>query len=751
MARFVFTPLGCASYLSRSRTSLFLAFLVTIALANPAPGQSQNSQPASGGSKVASHVPIPSAHEQFAPYWTTEAGWRSELQLRNNLAAGNLTVTPFLRAVDGTEFPLPPVTIAPNEVKSVDVSDAVNKTAPQLMGTYGSVVFRYTSVAMRNLYAAVMVFDSGHPIAFHFDAFVEATDFDAGSREGIWWLPNATATDQLILTNDNEKPLPVTLRLYDATGKTWNQPLSLQPKTVSLYSVRELLSKAGLSGTYGGFKIDVASRVGSLDTAYLLFDETVGFSALMKTFDRNPQATIEQRARKGAKLWTTRAPMLALSQPDPALGLPPGTVLQPQIFVRNTTGLPVSATARFNWRAGANTGSSLGPVLQLAPYQTRRIDVAALQRNNIIPANANWASVEIATPSRPDTLMAVAASYDETLKYGAQTPFNDQLTFHWEGGEWMVDALHNSFITTGNGGSVPVKAQMTLYYDAGKKRYDIEENLNPHEQIWVDVGKLIRQAVPDKNGQILPADVMTGSYELRDLTDRGIGNLFEGQIIIDKTFGHVAYGCAQCCGYGPPSMFYDPLDLSISFQDGQDIFAEDYCAGGRVSVLGYFSGWGTGNQSVATAAGHMITGVGAGSTTNFASGTLLWSDSGQKHCSNENFNPNGPVNVGPYQVEPLSNGAQGTFPAGQCPTGGPYPGYLRQVNNQVQYYGGAGYPYSVTAGDTLSCGSRRDLGCASPATGSELTLMALSSMSTLSARPFVLGALVRPTPFRVGQ
>jgi len=26
-----------------------------------------------------------------------------------------------------------------------------------------------------------------------------------------------------------------------------------------------------------------------LDTAHLLFDETAGFSALMKTFDRNPQ------------------------------------------------------------------------------------------------------------------------------------------------------------------------------------------------------------------------------------------------------------------------------------------------------------------------------------------------------------------------------------------------------------------------------------------------------------------------------
>ncbi|MGO9575574.1 MAG: hypothetical protein ACLPTQ_14750 [Terriglobales bacterium] len=261
----------------------------------------------------------------------------------------------------------------------------------------------------------------------------------------------------------------------------------------------------------------------------------------------------------------------------------------------------------------------------------------------------------------------------------------------------------------------------------------------------------IHEGTPDKNGEILPPDLMTGSYELKDLSTQSVANLFEGKITLDTTYGHVAYGCAECCGYLTPYMYYDPFNLLLGTDDPQDIWSDYDCTGEHESVVENFGSWGTGNSSIATASGRMIAGVGVGSTTNFASGTLLWSDSGQKHCSNENFNPNGPVNVGPYQVEPLSNGAQGTFPAGQCPTGGPYPGYLRQVNNQVQYYGGAGYPYSVTAGDTLSCGSRRDLGCASPATGSELTLMALSSMSTLSARPFVLGALVRPTPFRVGQ
>ena len=51
--------------------------------------------------------PLPADQEQFISYWTTEAGWHSELELRNNIAAQDLTVTPVLRSADGTEAPCP--------------------------------------------------------------------------------------------------------------------------------------------------------------------------------------------------------------------------------------------------------------------------------------------------------------------------------------------------------------------------------------------------------------------------------------------------------------------------------------------------------------------------------------------------------------------------------------------------------------------------------------------------------------------
>ncbi len=39
------------------------------------------------------------------------------------------------------------------------------------------------------------------------------------------------------------------------------------------------------------------------------------------------------------------------------------------------------------------------------------------------------------------------------------------------------------------------------------------------------------------NGKTLPSDLTMGSYEIRDLTNKGVGTLFEGKVIYDKTYG----------------------------------------------------------------------------------------------------------------------------------------------------------------------------------------------------------------------
>jgi hypothetical protein len=144
----------------------------------------------------------------------------------------------------------------------------------------------------------------------------------------------------------------------------------------------------------------------------------------MKMFDYNPSSRLEERDYAHTNVWTLRAPMLALSHPDPALAFPEGTVLRPQLFVRNALAKPVNITLGFNWHNASASGKTAGPAFRLGPYETRRVDVGALQTANMLPKNANWACVVLTTSGLPDEVVAVAASYDETLRVHQRDQFS---------------------------------------------------------------------------------------------------------------------------------------------------------------------------------------------------------------------------------------------------------------------------------------------------------------------------------------
>jgi len=226
-------------------------------------------------------------------------------------------VTPVLRTAYGAETSLSAVTIKPQEVKSIDIEAAIGTIAPQLVGTYGSLVLRYRSPGARSLYAALMVRNVGHPFAFHIDATGESQDLQPGSREGVWWLPKDTTADYLILTNQGKITLPLDLSLYDSNGRESKQKVLLGPRETTRYSIRKLILAAGLSGSYGGIKVSAASHAGSLDTLHFLFDESAAFSAILKMFDHGPNSKLEERdfakTRSGPCVlpcWPSRIPTL---------------------------------------------------------------------------------------------------------------------------------------------------------------------------------------------------------------------------------------------------------------------------------------------------------------------------------------------------------------------------------------------------------------------------------------------------------
>jgi hypothetical protein len=170
-----------------------------------------------------------------------------------------------------------------------------------------------------------------------------------------------------------------------------------------------------------------------------------------------------------------------------------------------------------------------------------------------------------------------------------------------------VDPNHDTIIAVGNAGTIASKAQITLYYNSGQGKYQVEQTLAHDEQIWMDIGKLIRDQVPDLSGTTVPLSVMSGSYEIENLTDSSADGLFEGKLVIDKTYGYAVHGCATCCPeYDSRYIVDDPLalNLTVGGSSYQSAWAYDLCQGKPVQLSA--SNWGTGNSQVATASGNLI-------------------------------------------------------------------------------------------------------------------------------------------------
>ena len=200
----------------------------------------------------------------------------------------------------------------------------------------------------------------------------------------------------------------------------------------------------------------------------------------------------------------------------------------------------------------------------------------------------------------------------------------------------------------------------------------------------------MREHVPDKNGNVLPGSVTAGTYEIRDLTNKGRGALFEGKVVYDKTYGHVSYGCAGCCAYrsGSFAFFYDPLGISLGLGAWQGVQAYDGCYGDYEDVSDvFYYNWSTGNTAIATVNSYgSHTGMAVGSTTSqtFTNAEVQY---GPTLCRLVRQAPSGNDNVKPT----ISGPNTVWYFNGLNP-----PGYATSI--QLTSSGGASTTWSVTAG-----------------------------------------------------
>jgi hypothetical protein len=219
----------------------------------------------------------------------------------------------------------------------------------------------------------------------------------------------------------------------------------------------------------------------------------------------------------------------------------------------------------------------------------------------------------------------------------------------------------------------------------------VEQALAPEEQMWLDLGQLIRDQVPGKDGKTIPPEVTSGVYQIKDLSHVVLGPLYEAKLIVDKTNGHAFYGCYQCCGDDGAVMGVVPIDVFVNGTLGQTVWSASHCDGGPYNINSAMTSWWTNDATIATASNAQVHGVAAGSTDNLAEGEI--STSGFRQCGQMQGRPSGPTNVVSVEITgaDLENNQVSVTLSGPSGTSGTLEVVAVGVSNQPQvtYNGGA--------------------------------------------------------------
>jgi hypothetical protein len=130
----------------------------------------------------------------------------------------------------------------------------------------------------------------------------------------------------------------------------------------------------------------------------------------------------------------------------------------------------------------------------------------------------------------------------------------------------------------------------------------MQQTIQPGDQMWANLARLIRNRVPDRNGNVLPTDATFGTYDLQQLNS-GAGSLLQANLALDSTFGLAAQPpLATCCGYNDAS--YDPDDIDVTVNGIEDTYisAVDSCNDGGFNISSDFTSWWSSSPSIADGA-----------------------------------------------------------------------------------------------------------------------------------------------------
>jgi hypothetical protein len=442
-----------------------------------------------------------------APYWSTEPGFVSTLQMKNYRVDEPLMVTPVLYPLGGRQIKLDSIRLNPSETQVLNINEAL--AARGEASTIGAVEIRYRHATEGVFGANLSVVNETQSLIYSFPL---RSPQGTKRLEGVWWFWDADTDGFVAVHNTSAIAITVTPTLYVKERPYRLDRLQLQPHEMRLIPLRQELGNLGLeAASEGGIQLE-ASIPGTVVAGGALVNPAIGFSSEIRLGDPRLEAERVRRLANGRTLHALNVPIGAAS---PEMGLPAGTVLRPIMILRNVTGAVIRVQPVFKYQVRNSQRSLALPDLQLRPQQTERVELLSYWLSGQIPQEVAWGSLEIGYEGSLGPLVAAVTSVDDTGTYVLDARIDNRLGAGFEGVHWSLEGENNTFVTVKNITRNRATFWLMLQYNRGREEYEMEPvTLQAGETRVINLKRLQMERIPDANGKLLPEWATFGGLSL---------------------------------------------------------------------------------------------------------------------------------------------------------------------------------------------------------------------------------------------
>ncbi len=535
----------------------------------------------------------------FVAFWKINDGFETTLVLRNRHIRANATVTPVLYADEGRILRLPTLTLSPNSVQMVSLTDALagRENRPET----GALAFEFQEPGRSTFFAQVVVKNISKGLIYTFSA-------SPGGRAGTpqvalnapWWLRDDDTRSTLALFNTSSIATLVHASVTaDETSRSL-EDIPLGPHEARRLDFRRLLRENGIPDAEKGFLTVTSEGPGGTVLPALLFtNEKNGFS-----LTANFSARMSSHQHDAALF---RIPDLMINQPDPMMGFSPKLRFTPYALLSNTTDLPVSVQMKASF-AGMGMAMGMGmpetvtlPVSPLAPRETRVLDFSKFTASGLIPKDVNMLALELSHDGIVGDVAFQIFSVDQSgnfvlgveAKAGAASR-NDLLY-------WFVQGNEDTMATIQNVTEAEIAVRVTLGFADGKGAYKLPVlNVAPGATAMVDLKEILMAAKPDEDGNVIPPTTNLGTARV-ELAKASAGGFIMDAAVFDPIAGTCGGSCSICPDVA--GLTIDPNSITAPVGATVQVAATVLNTDGSTSDATCQSSWSTSDSSIVSAQG----------------------------------------------------------------------------------------------------------------------------------------------------